>query len=422
MINNIKNKVYSIQELFIILGVILLSKSLYYETYGTNSLLIVFFGLLLLRYNITKIKINKLIILYMTGFLFIIILNKESQYDSILVLVVRFAIALFIIHIFDFQKFSKIFIDIILLISFFSLFTWVIVYFNIHSFLPDFVGIDSRHLRNFIFFGVWENFITYAIFKNSGLWWEPGAFQVFVNLAFIFAIINKSINQKKYIIITITIITIGSTTGFIVFLLLSYIYFKRNITSSNKNRIIKIILFIFFFILISLYVSPLIHDKFNSESNSIVSFLSRYYDFIISYNMFTDNILIGYGFGSQIENAIPFGVNLIGHDIYYSNSLPTGADGITMFIAQCGILSFIFLIPFLIPKYYTHLYFLEKLIISLSMLLMFNTENFTFLLLFTVLTFYGVVGNKKEPYMGYRNNKTSNNTRLNRKSVRRDLV
>ena len=27
---------------------------------------------------------------------------------------------------------------------------------------------------------------------------------------------------------------------------------------------------------------------------------------------------------------------------------------------------------------------------------MFNTENFTFLLIFTVLTFYGIIGNKKD--------------------------
>ncbi len=394
--SNIKNKVYSIQELFIILGVILLSKSLYYETYGTNILLLVFVGYLLLHYNITKIKINKLVILYMIGLLFIVVLNPESQYDSILVLVTRFSIAIIIVYFFTFQKFSKIFIDIILIISLFSLLTWIIIYFNIHSFLPDFIGIDHRLLRNFIFFGVSENFITHGVLRNNGLWWEPGAFQLFVNLAFSFAIINNSINKQKYIIFIITILTIGSTTGFIVFLLLSLIYFKKSIEYSNKNKIIYMLALTLFLYLLYLYISPLIYDKFNPESNSIVSFLSRYYDFIISYNMFMDNILIGYGFGSQIENAIPYGINLIGHDIYYSFSRPTGADGITMFIAQCGILSFIFLIPFLIPKYYTHLYFIEKLIISISILLMFNTENFTFILIFTVLTFYGIIGNKKE--------------------------
>lgn len=410
VVSNIKNKGYRVQELFIVFGVILLSKSLYYETYGANILLIGFLLFLLLNYSVKDLKINKLVLLYILSFLFIIILNSESHYDSILVLVARFVIAIFIVHFLSFQKFSKIYVDIILFISFFSIFTWIVVYFNIHSFLPDFIGIDTRHLRNFIFFGVSENFITYGVLKNNGLWWEPGAFQLFVNLAFIFTIINKSINKKKYILFTVTIITIGSTTGYIVFLLSSLIYFKRIIVYSNKNKIIYIIVFTMLFTLLSLYISPLVYDKVNPESNSIVSFLSRYYDFIISYHMFMDNILIGYGFGSQIENAIPYGVNLIGYDIYYSLSRPSGADGITMFIAQCGILSFVFLIPFLIPKYYIHLNFIEKIIITISILLMFNTENFTFLLIFTVLTFYGIIGNKKELNKEYYQHETSNNS------------
>ena len=136
----------------------------------------------------------------------------------------------------------------------------------------------------------------------------------------------------------------------------------------------------------------------NLRSNSFISFLSRYYDFIISYNLFIDNFILGYGFGSQIENAIPYGADLIGHDVYYSLNRPTGSDGISMFIAQIGIFSFIFLAPFLVPKYYAYLHFAQKLIISVSLLLMFNTENFTFILIFTILSIYGIVGNIRQKH------------------------
>ena len=73
-----------------------------------------------------------------------------------------------------------------------------------------------------------------------------------------------------------------------------------------------------------------------------------------------------------------------------------------MFISQVGILGFILIIPFLFPKYISHLSVLDKIVISISLFLIFNTENFTFLLIFIVLTFYGLIKNKislrKEKY------------------------
>jgi hypothetical protein len=393
------NDSYSFRELITVIGIILLSKSLYYESYGENILLIVFLGFLFFSFNILKLKIHVPVLLYISSLLFIIILNPDSQFDSVLVLIVRFSIAIFIVHILSFQKFSKIYVDIILFLSFFSISTLLIIHFNIDSFLPDFTAMDGRHIRNFVLFGVPEGNFIHGIFKNSGLWWEPGAFQLFVNLAFIFTIISNSISHKKYILFFITILTIGSTTGFIVFSLLSLIYFKKHLANVQKKYLFFLIVITasFFFFLLS-YVSPLIYDKFNQDSISFISFLSRYYDFIISCNLFIDNFILGYGFGSQIENAIPYGADLIGHDVYYSLNRPTGSDGISMFIAQIGIFSFIFLAPFLVPKYYAYLHFAQKLIISVSLLLMFNTENFTFILIFTILSIYGIVGNIRQKH------------------------
>jgi len=393
--NKSEYNIYKIKDILIVLGTILLSKSLYYETYGVNILLIVFLGFLSLVYNVSKIKINKLILLYIFIILVLIMLNLGSRYESLLVLLTNIAIGIFVVHSLSFDKFSNIYVKILLIISFFSIFTWAIIYFNLHSFLPDFVAIDGRQLRNFMLFGVSENFINSSIFRNSGIWWEPGAFQLFVNLAFIFTIINQTINYKKYILFLVTIITISSTTGFIVFFLISGIYFK-NITFYSKHKMLFLVIFIGFITLIFLYASENMYDKFNPDSNSFVSFLSRYYDVLISGNMLIDNPVLGYGFGSNKENAIPYGINMLGYDIYNSTAKPTGADGITMFIAQIGLFSLILLIPFLIPKYYKHLSFIDKIVITICLLLMFNTENFTFLLIFIVLTFYGIVGNNKK--------------------------
>ena len=45
-----------------------------------------------------------------------------------------------------------------------------------------------------------DNFLLFAVdflnsetvgFRNNGLWWEPGAFQLFINIAFLFQIITE---------------------------------------------------------------------------------------------------------------------------------------------------------------------------------------------------------------------------------------
>jgi len=383
---------YSPKEFFIVLSVILLSKSLYYESLGTNILLIIFSSFLMISTNFINLKINKIVLLYIFGMIILVLINVDTNYSSFLVLINRMFIALLLIYLVPFERFSKAFIDIILIISIISWFSWLVILLDIPSFLPNFNGIDGRSLRNFIFFGVWENFIDYKIFRNSGLWWEPGAFQIFVNLAFIFSLVNNTMTMKRYSIFLITIITIVSTTGFIVFLILSLIYFKKYFTL-KKNVLLRLIIFLISTVFTMIYMAPMIYDKLDSDSLSFSSFLSRYYDFLISFNMFVDNILIGYGFGSQIEKAVPYGENLIGYYLY-DLSKPTGADGITMFIAQVGVFGLILVFPFLFPKYYNHMKLFDKLLISLSLFLMFNTENFTFLLIFTLLTFYGLLKNK----------------------------
>lgn len=392
MLTKLQFKEYSIKDFFIVLSVILISKSLYYESYGTNILLIGFLSFLMLITNFKYLKINKMILLYIFGIVTLLLINIDTNYSSFFVLINRVLIAILVIYLITFEKFSKAFIDIILIISVISWFSWLVILLDIPSFLPNFTGIDGRPLRNFIFFGVWEKFVTYKTFRNSGLWWEPGAFQLFVNLAFIFTLINNTMTMKRYGIFLITIITITSTTGFLVFIILSLIYSKKYFYFI-KSVLLYLVIFLILFCVSLVFLIPIIYDKFNSDSSSFISFLSRYYDLLISFNMFIDNIFMGYGFGSQIEKAIPYGENLIEHQLYYL-STPTGADGITMFIAQVGIFGFVLISPFLFPRYSNHLKLSDRLLISLSLFLMFNTENFTFLLIFTLLTFYGLIKNK----------------------------
>ena len=369
---------------FIVLGVILLSKSLYFESFGSNILLLPFMCLIYIFYfNKNNLIVSKSLLIFSIFSILIIIANPNYRDISVYTYIVRVFIAFAIVHYITFEKFSEIFIKIIFFISGISLLYIFIIYFNIPSILDNLISLPNSQYRNFIFFAIPVDFINYQIFRNSGLWCEPGAFQIFVNISFIFLIVNNTLNYKKYIFILLIIISIGSTTGFIVFSLLSLVYYKT-LYYIKFSLFMKLSIIVLLVVLMALFI-PNIIIKFTENS----SLLSRYYDLIISINMFTDNIIFGYGFGNQLIYSVNYGENLLGYQLYHSSMGPTGSDGITMLISQIGILSFILLVPFLFPGYCKKLSIFQSILISISLLLMFNTENLTFYLIFIVLTFYG---------------------------------
>lgn len=62
---------------------------------------------------------------------------------------------------------------------------------------------------------------TITEFRNAGAFWEPGAFAIFVLIAFIFNIINThKLWSRKNIVFSIAVITTLSTSGFIAFFIL----------------------------------------------------------------------------------------------------------------------------------------------------------------------------------------------------------
>ncbi|WP_257254679.1 MULTISPECIES: hypothetical protein [unclassified Endozoicomonas] len=371
-------------DIFLVFLVMMLSKSLYFESFFNNVILIpVFIFLFLLAIFGTRVNISLQILFFSLIFLFVVLLNSDVRALSYVTLMLRLFIAILLVSFLNFDKFSKIFTDIILVLGTISLLAFLVIFFGIESPFPDFVATDGRHLRNFIFFGVSENFIEYKIYRNSGLWWEPGAFQIFIMLGFFFSIINGEITKPKYFLFTAIILSTQSTAGIFLFFFLSlHLVFKKN---SHIQTSLLLLLFLFSVIFILI---PELDYKFNG--NGMASANSRINDGLISFELFLDNILLGYGYGNQIEVAVPFGEKLLGYSNYHSFSKPTGSDGLTMFISQVGVFGILILLPFLYPSYLKSYGLLTKIYFSAFLFLLFNTQNFVFFIIFEILLIYGV--------------------------------
>lgn len=89
-----------------------------------------------------------------------------------------------------------------------------------------------------------------GMFRNCGMFWEPGAFQGYIMLAFLMfmddfkAFYNKY--TKSFWILTVALVTTYSTTGYVVFALYMFLVFSENIKKSPLMLIMTVILVLFF--------------------------------------------------------------------------------------------------------------------------------------------------------------------------------
>ena len=382
MITKVTNIIYrnlNFKNIIILLS-ILLSKSLYYETFGENKLIILL--LILSISNILyKTYINQLfflknsILLYLFLIL-VIFINPNAKISTALVFAGLLTISLWFTTIISLCRFTKVFYNFTKVLMITSLFRYFFILTDLPSVFQDFISIEGDYYSNFLLFGTLKAEQTFiGIIRNNGLWWEPGAFQVIINLAFLLGLAFKRVSIKNYFLFLIVIISTGSTAGIFIFSLLSFIYFRKNM--NYKLIFISLLLIVPFLFLTSFY-EIVLESKFNLDNGSTNS---RFNDAVVAIKMFLDYPFIGTGFG-DIEI-------LETYKLKYSYG--TGSNGLLLLLANLGIFSFIIFIPLIFPGYLKGFNKkIDKLIVSLSIFLIFFTQNFTIMLIFSIMIFYGV--------------------------------
>lgn len=381
MIDKVKNIAYrnlNFKSIVIILS-ILFSKSLYYETFGENNLIILLL-ILAISHTIYKTSVNQLfflkksVLLYI-GIILVIFINPNAKMSTSLVFFGLLTISLWITTIIPLSYFTKVFYNLTKVLMIASIFRYLFIFIDSSSIFQDFISIEGDHYINFLLFGVLKEEQTFlGIIRNNGLWWEPGAYQVIINLAFLLGLAFKRVSTKDYFLFLIVIVSTGSTAGIIIFSILSFIYFRKNM---NYKLIFTAILIILPFLFLTSFYEVVIESKLNIDNASANSRLN---DAVIAIKMFLDYPLIGTGFG-DIELLNEYKLKY-----YYG----TGSNGLLLLLANLGVLSFILFIPLIFPGYLKGFNNkIDKIIVSLSLFLIFFTQNFTIMLIFSIMIFYG---------------------------------
>lgn len=208
---------------------------------------------------------------------------------------------------FKFEKFCEIFTKIMIFIAIYSLIAYILSYSfvpYVNNVLNKFPVLDRAGIQYF-----YNLFFTnipvgeYYRHRNYGIFWEPGAYQAYLNIAIVMLLFVKfELKRKKLslVILIIAVLTTLSTTGyFALIIILSAYVFDNN--GNIRNRIAKEKLFLIglficgiFFIISNDYLIDKVFGKLSMGIESS-SYSARFLS--ISYNLkiFLSNPIVGVG-------------------------------------------------------------------------------------------------------------------------------
>lgn len=212
-----------------------------------------------------------------------------------------------IVLLLSFENFKLVYSDIIFFISLFS----IIIHF-LNIFTPGLLSVfpiyrnETGYPFRFCFLGVATE-PDFGLYRNWGLFREPGVFIFYLCIGLIFELFNKNINFKRVICYIVSIVTTLSTAGFIVTGLIFCVFFLFSKKATQKQRLI----FTFFLLLgIGLSVSigiasNLIDSAFGKLYYENDSTTSRIGSIMTNFNMWCESIksiLFGNGFSFVEQN------------------------------------------------------------------------------------------------------------------------
>ncbi|HLP97566.1 MAG TPA: hypothetical protein VK149_03890 [Sideroxyarcus sp.] len=411
----------------IILVVVLLSGSLYYASFGKNILLLPFAMGLAAIFLLRKCTISRPALFYAMALLLVVLANPTSKHSTTAVLMLNLIIAFFVTSLIPIQRFAKVYLQCLVVLSVCSWLAIPIWILGMPSPLPDFLSIIDGHYQNYIVVGILNpmlNIDGMGLFRNAGLFWEPGAFQYFVNTAFLLGIIFSLITPRIYFIFLITILTANSTAGLIIFSILSllHVYSAKLTWKQGLKGVVGIVLaFMVVHILMkqefvqsegeplkfrsalsiskpqeknTVKTSHVFFEgnvqKFQRGSTSYGSYDARFNDFIIDWELLKEHPLQGIGLGNFAARE-EYGVKVLGESGYWSN-MPPGADGFFLMVVQLGLLGSLLLYPIVMPRYLNKYSLIIRLAAAGVTVLLLCGENMFLYGLPWILAMYGVVG------------------------------
>lgn len=243
------------------------------------------------------------------------LINGENIRNGLLFLFTYMVVLLYVSE-FNVEEFSNKYCDIIYVLAWISIIGW-----GMYLLIPQLKGMFTviNNANNMYSCLVIYAYPTSGGIRNYGMFWEPGAYQTFLNLALLFEFLRKDMRLKRIIILIFTIATTYSTTGYLAAILIVFVFYLKKGTNKKVKRWMT--LFVVLALVLAYFNSDYLFGKTLSTGHStvfgkIINFLNsnnrghgmtsadiRYNAIFEVLKAFLERPVIGYGYQGLVERT-----------------------------------------------------------------------------------------------------------------------
>lgn len=328
-----------------------------------------------------KINIKKIAILIF--FLLIISISSLVNHEYSMTYISRIitvSVGYIICRYFSERKFAQIFDCFMTIVSVSALILEFFAYTMPSLLSHSFHVTNSANKLYYSFFvsSIYvENNIGNPFIRASGIFWEPGAFAIFLIFALVMQLfIFEKTNNKKAILYVITIVFTFSTTGYValVFLIMTFVLSPRNTHFSRRLKgLFVLMLLALLGFMIYMEDTTLYNNVFGKLTNGTSSATTRYSSLFNGLNVAFDHPFLGVA--SQSQDYMSIYVN--SSENLYTNGGLIIANTIVAYMVSYGLLfGIVFSLGIIryFKKYSRNN--LEWIMLSVTIFLAFSGERF----------------------------------------------
>lgn len=245
--------------------------------------------------------------LYVLPIIFIMLCHMmmigEASISTNLYILMKMFIGVSVIGVVG-KRFIYVYVNTMVVLTAISFLCWL--YNNMFGLIPG--GVPVSEICNSVVFYTQDIFhVQNGATRNTGMFWEAGAHQGFLNLALLFLTRLDDIDKRriKVIILFLGVLTTQSTTGYIVLMCvcLMYVYENKKIDTLYKALLIIALLAASYYVYTELsFLGDKIEDNLSDKSSS----QGRITDFYIYEHLIKERPLIGNSYNSEVTTGNGF--------------------------------------------------------------------------------------------------------------------
>jgi hypothetical protein len=291
----------------------------FYTFYVTEFLLGTLVMLLFVAAS-RKIKVFDAKIFWLIAFIYALIVVQGLVFNGFSLAAVYLPIVIFYVPYLIYKiigiSYFKYFVNVLFVIALYTTPLWLAqsIFSPFDSYLQDLIeksfswGLSASPRSLLLFTPAWDDYMfseKYGVYRNSGLFHEPGAYGVFLNIGILMnTFITGKMFDKKNKVFIFCLLTTFSTAGYITFFILFAFFLLR----AKLNPVLKtLVVLAFLFISYNTYqeeefLQSKVESQFESQSDAAQYNLGaytaqsgRFFAFFTSLDLFLKNPFTGRG-------------------------------------------------------------------------------------------------------------------------------